>query len=341
MACTFAVEEGCMRDDPDKVMEVFLGFWTARTVMAAVEMGVFDLLHEKELSADAVAEQLDVQLRPARALLDTCAANGLLDKAGGAYKNSSLGDSFLWSGSEYSLRNYVLDERWCWNAWERLEEALRTNAQTTMPDDEGYHTFPEDFFLDFLHGHSLAMGERMGLVTDLSGVKRIMDVGGGSGAVSIALCRRFSSLESVVVDQAPVVAKAAEHVERAGLSERISAFAANVFADPLPGGCDAAVLANFLHDFSPEKNRSVLQRVSQALPSGGRVFLLEVVPDDERTSPPIAVVFSAAMIVNTAGGDAYTVPEYTAWLDEAGFGDVRVTPTQGRVVTSVIEARKR
>lgn len=330
-----------MRDDPDKVMEVFLSFWTSRTVMAAVEMGVFDLLHEKEMPAEAVAEQLDIQLRPARALLDTCLANGLLVKQSGAYANSSLGDSFLWSGSEYSLRNFVLDERWCWDAWGRLEQALRTNAQTTPPDAEGYHALPEDFLLDFLHGHSLAMGERMGLVVDLAGVKRLMDVGGGSGAVSIALCRRFSFLEAVVVDQEPVIAKAAQHVERAGLSERISTFAANVFADPLPDGCDAAVLANFLHDFSPSKDRLVLQRVSEALPVGGRVFLLEVVPDDERSGPPLAVAFSAAMIVNTAGGDAYTVPEYTAWLEEAGFGDVRVTPTQGRMVTAVIEARKR
>jgi cyclopropane fatty-acyl-phospholipid synthase-like methyltransferase len=167
-----------------------------------------------------------------------------------------------------------------------------------------------------------------------------MDVGGGSGAVSIALCRRFHHLESVVVDQAPVVAKTRSHIEKAGLQDRITTHAANVFDDALPQGCDAAVLANFLHDFSPEQNRATLKRVSHALPSGGRVFLLEVVPDDERTGPPLAVAFSAGMIVNTAGGDAYTARDYTAWLEEAGFAGVHVTPTQGRVVTAVIEATR-
>jgi cyclopropane fatty-acyl-phospholipid synthase-like methyltransferase len=185
------------------------------------------------------------------------------------------------------------------------------------------------------------MGERMGLVTDMTGVRKIMDVGGGSGAVSIALCRRNSHLESVVVDQAPVLVKTTRHVERAGLSDRIGTHAANVFTDPLPAACDAAVIANFFHDFSPERNRLVLRRVADALPPGGRIFLLEIVPDDDRTGPPLAVVFSAAMIVNTAGGDAYTAREYRTWLEEAGFEDVRVTSTQGRMVTAVIEARKR
>ncbi|MCA1832828.1 MAG: methyltransferase [Actinomycetota bacterium] len=329
-----------MRDDPDKVLEIFLSFWISRTVMAAVEMGVFEELHERTGTVKDVQSRLGIEERPARALLDTCVSVGLLERDEEGYKNSSLGDAFLWSDSEYSLRNYVLDERWCWNAWERLEEGLRTNAQTTPPDATGYHQFPEDFFLDFLHGHSLAMGERMGLVTDITGVKKIMDVGGGSGAVSIALCRRNQNLQSVVVDQAPVVTKAAQHIERAGLSDRIATHAANVFEDVLPAGCDGAVIANFFHDFSPERNRLVLQRVYQALPPGGRVFLLEIVPDDDRTGPPLAVVFSAAMIVNTAAGDAYTAAEYRAWLEEAGFTDVHVTSTQGRMVTAVIEAHK-
>lgn len=329
-----------MRDDPDKVIEVFLSFWTARTVMAAVELGVFELLHDSALTAAEAGGKLSLADRPVRAVLDTCVAAGLLDKNDGVYTNSSLGESFLWSGSEYSMRNYVLDERYCWDAWGRLEEGLRTNSQTTAPDASGYHTFPEDFFLDFLHGHSLAMGERMGLVVDMAGVKRVMDVGGGSGAVSIALCRRFQHLSSIVVDQQAVVAKARSHIERAGLTDRVATHAANVFADPLPDGCDGAVVANFLHDFSPEQGRAVLRRVAGALPPGGRVFVLEVVPDDDRTGPPLAVAFSAGMIVNTAGGDAHTAPEYRDWLEEAGFTDVRVTPTQGRVVTAVIEAHK-
>jgi predicted O-methyltransferase YrrM len=235
----------------------------------------------------------------------------------------------------------VLDERWCWEAWGQLETALRADIQQLPPDEEGYHAFPEDYFLDFLHGHSLVMGERLAGAVDLSGVGRILDLGGGSGAVSIALCRRFPNLEAVVVDQGPVAARAAQHVSRAGLDRRIEIRAGNLFADPLPEGCDAAVLANLLHDFSPDRCREILGRVAAALPSGGLVVIMEIVPDDERRSPPLAVAFAAAMIVNTAGGDAYTLPQYRSWLEEAGFTDVRAVPVPGRMVTTAIEAVRR
>ena len=312
--------------------------------MAAVQLGVFEALGADRAPEGLTLEQaqgaLGLPARPARALLDVCVATGLLLKEDGRYSNSPLAARYLAAGSEYSLRHYVLDERWCWPAWGRLEDALRADHQLLPEDAEGYHVFPEDFFLDFLHGHSLAMGERLARAVDLGRASRIMDVGGGSGAVSIALCRSFPALEAVVVDQPPVVARAAVHVEAAGLGRRITVWPANIFESPLPGGCDAAVLANVLHDFAPDRAREILDRVVAALPRGGRVVILEIVPDDERRSPPLAVAFSVAMIVNTAGGDAHTVPQYRAWLEEAGLADVTVTPIGGRMVTTVLEARK-
>jgi 3-hydroxy-5-methyl-1-naphthoate 3-O-methyltransferase len=330
------------RSDPDDVLELFLGFWISRTVMAAVEMGVFEALEGKALDvAQAGAALGGLAERPARALLDTCAAAKLLDKADGRYTNSPLASRFLHAGSEYSLRNYVLDERWCWEAWGHLEDALRGDAQQLPPDEEGYHAFPADFFYDFLHGHSLAMGERLADAVDLTGVRRIMDVGGGSGAVSIALCRRFPGLEAVIVDQEPVTARAAQHIKRARLSGRITTHAANLFADPLPTECDAAVVANLLHDFSRDRCAEILARVADALPAGGRLVVMEIVPDDDRTGPPFAVAFAAAMVVNTAGGDAHTGAQYRAWLAEAGFASIQEHRLPSRMVTTAFEATRR
>lgn len=308
--------------------------------MAAVELGVFETLEGTELTLAEAGAALVLPERPARALLDTCVATGLLAKAAGRYRNAARASRYLHSASEYSLRNYILDERWCWGAWGRLEESLRDDTQGLPPDEEGYHDFPADFFLDFLHGHSLAMGERLAAAVDLAGVSRIMDVGGGSGAVSIALCRRFPDLRAVIVDQEPVAARAARHVEGAGLSARIDTTAANLFRDPLPDGCDAAIVANLLHDFAPARCREILGRLSGALPPDGRLLVLEIVPDDERRGPPLAVAFSVAMVVNTAGGDAHTTAQYRTWLHEAGFPNVTVTRIPGRMVTMVLEATR-
>jgi SAM-dependent methyltransferase len=330
--------------DPDDVLELFLGFWISRTVMAAVQLGVFETLDggaaPQGLTAEEAGEALGLPARPARALLDTCVATRLLDQEDGRYRNSALAARYLAAGSEYSLRNYVLDERWCWGSWEKLEDALRADHQLLPEDEEGYHAFPEDFFLDFLHGHSLTMGERLATAVDLSRTTRLMDVGGGSGAISISLCRAYPGLQAVVVDQAPVAARADVHIERAGLGDRIATWPANLFSDPLPDGCDTAVLANVLHDFSPDRAREILARVVAALPPGGRVVVLEIVPDDDRRGPPLAVAFSVAMVVNTAGGDAHTAAQYRSWLEGAGLERVAVTRVPGRMVTAAFEATK-
>lgn len=326
--------------DPDPVLELFLSFWVSRTLMAAVELGVFDLLGGGGLPEAQAAERLGLAARPARGLLDTCVAVGLLERADGTIRNTPSADRFLSSSSEYSLRNYVLDERWCWGAWGRLDEALRANAPTLPQDEDGYHTFPEDFLLDFLHGHSLAMGERLAAAVSLEGITRFMDVGGGSGAVSIALCRAHPGVRAVVVDRPEVLAKAAAHIAAAGLSERIATHPANVFADPLPEGCDAAVISSVLHDFSPEKAGRILARVARALPSRARLIVMEVAPDDDRSGPPLAAVFTVTMVVNTEGGVAHTSAELRAMIEEAGFEVERVSPLGGRLVTTAIEARR-
>ena len=328
-------------DNPDSVLELFLSFWVARTVMAAVELEVFDLLVGEGLPESDAASALGLAARPARGLFDTCVSVGLLQRSDGRLRATPAAERYLSSGSEYSLRNYVLDERWCWGGWGRLVEALRTDAPTLDQDEDGYHTFPADFFLDFLHGHSLAMGERLANAVDLGDVARIMDVGGGSGAVSISLARANPSLRAIVVDQDPVLVKTREHIALAGLEDRIETRAVNVFADPLPSGCDGAVIANFLHDFSPERAATILRGVVDALPAGGRLIVMEIAPDDDRSGPPLPAVFTVTMIVNTEGGMAYTRAELRAMIEAAGFAVERVHELGDRYITTAIEARKR
>ena len=309
--------------------------------MAAVEMGVFDAVGRHGLLEAEAATKLGLKPRPARGLFDTCVAVGLLARDGDRIRSTPGAAKYLASDSEYSFRNYVLDERWCWPAWGRLEEALRNDAPPLPQDDDGYHVFPEEFLLDFLHGHSLAMGDVLAKAISLDGVGQIMDIGGGSGAVSIALCRANPSMHAVVVDRDAVLAKTVEHVAKAGLSGRIRTHPANVFTDELPTSCDGAVIANVLHDFSPERAGEILSRVAAALPAGGKLVVMEIAPDDDRSGPVLPAVFTVTMIVNTEGGVAHTRAELKAMIEAAGFDVERDVTLGERYVTTAIEARKR
>jgi 2-polyprenyl-3-methyl-5-hydroxy-6-metoxy-1,4-benzoquinol methylase len=308
--------------------------------MAAVEMGVFDVVGVDGMPEAEAASRIGIGPRPARGLFDTCVAVGLLERRNDTIHATPAAAKYLAKDAEYSLRNYVLDERWCWPAWGRLEEALRNDAPPLPQDDDGYHVFPEDFLLDFLHGHSLAMGDMLARAMPLDGVKRIMDIGGGSGAVSIALCRANPTLEAIVVDREQVLAKTREHVERAGLSDRISTRNANVFTDALPENCDAAVIASMLHDFSFERAAEILSRVAAALPSGGKLIVVEIAPDDDRGGPVLPAVFTVTMIVNTEGGIAFTREELKEMIEAAGFEVERDITLGDRYITTAIEARK-
>ncbi len=325
----------------DRVLELFLSFWAARALMAAVELDLFDLLGREGLPLAEIRSRLALAERPARGLLDTCVAAGLLSREGDRYRSTDDAMLYLSRVSEYSVRNYVLDERWCWGGWGRLVESLKTDAPTLEQDQTGYRVASEDFLLDFLHGHTLAMAERLAELVDLSGVRSIMDVGGGSGAASIALARAVPSLRSTVIDLPEVCARTAQHIADAHLSDRIGTHPANIFIDALPQGCDGAIICNFLHDFSEAKARTILSRVAAALPAGAKLVVMEMAPNDDRSAPLITVAFSLTMLVNTEGGDAYTVPQYRAWLDDAGFEVQRVVPLGGRIVTTAIEAIKR
>lgn len=328
-------------DGHDRILELFLNFWTARGVMAAVELDLFDILGSDGLTLTEVRARLELADRPARALLDTCRAAGLVEVVGDRYRSSADAMTYLARASEYSVRNYVLDERWCWPAWDGLVDSLRADGPTLAQDDTGYRVASQDFLLDFLHGSTLLMAERLATTVDLAGVASIMDVCGGSGAASIALCRAFPALRSAVVDLPEVCARTSEHIARAGLADRIVTHPSNVFTDALPHGCDGAIICNALHDFSDAKARRILERVAEALPSGAKLIVMEMAPNDDRSAPMIPVAFSLAMLVNTEGGDAYTVAQYRAWLEDAGFDVERVTPLGGRIVTTALEARRR
>lgn len=324
----------------DDALDLFLSMWTSRSVMAAVDLGVFDLLAPPGMPEAAAAEAVGLPPRPARALLDTCVAVGLLARDGETLTNTALADDFFRTGARYSLANYVKDERWGWRAWTDLEAALKADASPLRQHEGGYRQPTEDFLLDFLHGASTWCGEWLAREGDFAGVTRLMDVGGGSGAISIEVCRAHPAMRAVVADMPAVVARTAQHIEAAGFRDRIDTWGGDFFTDPLPAGADAAVFSQLLHDFSADRCRALLRRVSDALPAGAPVMLLEIMPDEARRGPVNAVAFAVAMVIYTEGGDAHTQSQYREWLKEAGFQGFSARPTGGRMITTLIEARK-
>ncbi|NYE72423.1 methyltransferase [Microlunatus parietis] len=312
-------------------MQLTTGFWAFKTLAAAHELDLFSRLADTDGTTSAeLAETLAIEERPAEMLLTGCAALGLLAKVGGRYRNSPLAEEFLVRGRPYYFGGWVemLDRR-LYPGWGRLTEAIRSNRPTTWDPERQQSLFDgEDpellaVFWEAMHSLSTFTARVLGQAVDLSEARRLLDVGGGSGAFDIELCRRYPGLTATVYELPKVADIAAQKIKEAGLQDRVDTVSGDFFADaPLPEGYDTILLSMILHDWSEELGRAILQKCWAALPSGGRVIISELLVDDERTGPPPAALMSLNMLIETAGGRNYTPAEYGSWLGDLGFRDV-------------------
>src|SRR4029078_4462897 len=280
---------------PAPLMQLTTGFWAFKTLAAAHELDLFSLLSGTPgTTAGRLAEALTIEERPAEMLLTGCAALGLLEKVDGRYVNSPLAEEFLVRGKPYYFGGFVqmLDQR-LYPGWGRLGEAIRTNRPTTWDPDRQSSMFDSEdprllaVFWEAMHSLSTFPARALGQAIDLSGAPRLLDVGGGSAAFDIELCRLYPDLTATVFELPNVANIAARKVKEAGLTKRIETVAGDFFADSaLPGGYDTILLSMILHDWAEDRCRAILQKCWAALPSGGRVIIAELLVNDARTGPP-------------------------------------------------------
>lgn len=333
---------------PIPLMQLTTGFWAFKTVAAAHELDLFSRLSGTAgTTAGELAAALAIDERPADMLLTGCAALGLLGKQDGRYVNSPLAEAFLVRGKPYYFGGWVrmLDQR-LYPGWGKLTEAIRTNRPTTWDPDRQDSLFDgEDpellaVFWEAMHSLSTLTARELGRAVDLSGARRLLDVGGGSGAYDIELCRRYPELTATVYELPKVADIAAGKVKEAGLQARIDTVTGDFFADAaLPGGYDTILLSMILHDWAEERCRAILRKCFAALPSGGQVLISELLVNDARTGPAPAALMSLNMLIETEGRN-YTAAEYGACLTELGFREVRTVWFEAAGANGVVIGRK-
>jgi hypothetical protein len=329
-------------------MQLATGFWAFKTLAAAHELDLFSRLSGTAgTTSAALAAELGIEPRPADMLLTGCAALGLLEKREGRYVNSPLAEEFLVRGRPYYFGGFVLmlDQR-LYPGWGRLTEAIRTNRPTTWDPVVQDSLFDgEDpellaVFWEAMHSLSTFTARELGRAVDLGDARRLLDVGGGSAAYDIELCRLHPDLTATVYYLPQVVDIAAGKIKEADLDGRIETVAGDFFADAtLPGGHDTVLLSMILHDWAEERCRTILRKCRAALPSGGRLVISELLVDDERTGPPAAALMSLNMLVETEGRN-YTPAEYEGWLADLGFEDVHTVRFEAPGANGAVIGRK-
>lgn len=314
--------------DPQTLLEMSSSYWQTCTLHAAVKLDVFTRIGDEELTREEVADRIVGDLRGVTKLLDALAAMGLLAKSGDRYANTPAAKTFLSKHSEEYLGHMIMHHHHLVDSWARLDRAVLSGK----PVRERPSQAPEAFIVSFLMGmHTLArfLAPRVADVLDLSGRRRLLDVGGGPGTYAVHFCLKNPELKATVFDFPTTRPFAEKVVREAGLADRIDFAAGNCLEDPLPDGCDAAWLSHLLHAEGPEGCRIILEKTVSCLEPGGLIVVHEFLLNDRLDGPLFPALFSLNMLVGTPDGQAYSEGQIRDMLARAGVEQIRRLPFRG------------
>jgi (2Fe-2S) ferredoxin/predicted O-methyltransferase YrrM len=304
---------------PDDLNDMARSFMPARVLLTALELDIFTAVADGA-SAQKVAQKIGAANRSTEMLVNALVSLKLLDKRDGVFYNSAAAARFFTEGSRDNSRPGLLHTANLWKRWSTLTDAVRegTAVAPRVRDDDWAKTF--------IAAMDRNARERAGAVVKAIAapdIKRILDLGGGSGAYSIALARAVPGLKAEILDTAEVVPLTQQYISRAGLADRISTRVGDMLSDPLGDGYDLVLVSAICHMFSPDDNRSLIQRVFSALAPNGRIVVQDFILEPDKTAPRAAALFALNMLVGTTAGNSYSEPEYKSWLCDAGFTEVR------------------
>jgi ubiquinone/menaquinone biosynthesis C-methylase UbiE len=329
-------------EDVGAIVEMASAYYASATLFAALECGVFERLAQTpgagatELAAASGADE-----RGLRLLLDACAALGLLVKEGEVYFNSPAAAQALVPGAPQDLTGAIRYNQDVYPAWGRLAALARTGLPVEAPERHlGADPERTRRFVLAMHGRALGIGRAVVPMLDLSGVRRLLDVGGGPGTFSVLMARAVPELECTVLDLPPVAAVAAELIAEAGLSRRVRTLAGDYHKTPFPPAQDAVVFFGVLHQEPPAAIRALLRRAAAALKPGGHVHVLDMMTDASRTRPLFPALFALNMALTARHGWVFADRELAGWLTEAGFVDCRTAPAPPPMPHTLMSARK-
>ena len=323
--------------NPEKILQTGLAFWASKTLLSAVEIGLFTELAKGAESLDALSGRLALHPRGARDFLDTLVALGFLIRDGNVYKNTPDTDLFLdrqkpsYVGGILEMANARL-----YPFWGDLTEALRTGAPQNEAKAGGPGLF-EALYADpaRLKGFLTAMsaishGANMTIARAFpwSTYKTFVDVGTAQGdlAVQVALANPHRRGNGFALPQVGPIFE--EYATAAGVAERLTFVAGSFFDRDLPKA-DVVLMGHILHDWDLPTKQMLVKKAYDAIPAGGAFIVYEAIIDDDRSKNAFGLMMSLNMLIETPGGFDYTGADCAGWMRDAGFSSTRVEPLVG------------
>jgi predicted O-methyltransferase YrrM len=313
---------------PEKIQQLAMSFQSSRILLSAFELDVFTALSGEPKPSERVAQTIGADARATDRLMNALCALDFLKKEHGLFSNSEVAEKFLVKGRKNYLGG-LMHTVHLWDTWSTLTDAVKAGHQVTSEPLEKRSSEWFEAFIAAMHQRAVMASPLFVSALDLSGVKTMMDVGGGSGAYAMAFARAKEDLRVTVFDLPGVIQLTRKYVAQGGLSDRIDFTEGDYGKDDLGQGFDLVFLSAIIHSNPPDLNRNLFKKIFRALNPGGNIAVSDFMMDESRTQPVFGAIFSLNMLVGTQAGDTFTEKEIKDWMLEAGFTDCKSIQVPG------------
>lgn len=328
---------------PEHIMQVGIGFWASKTLLAAVHFDLFTHLAGKKLSGKEINQKLGLKTtdRHVYDFLDALVSLGFLQRKGimdeAVYYNSEDTDLFLDKNKPSYIGGILqMGNNRLYRFWGDLEEGLLSGQPQNEAKgsvDSGFASIyetPEKMkeFIDAMSG--IQMGNFMTLVHqfNFSDYKTMCDIGGADGWLSIQVALNHPGIECTTTDLKQVEPLAKEKIAQFNLSDRIKFQANNFFEDAIPGA-EVITMGNILHGMNEDNKKALIKKVYDALPADGVFIAIENIIDNDRRQNTFGLLMSLNMLIENGDAFDYTMNDFDGWAKQAGFMRTELMPLTG------------
>ncbi len=299
----------------------------------ALDLGLFTAVAGGAHTVAAIATQCAASTRGTRILCDYLTIMGFLTKTSDSYQLTPDTAVFLDTTSPAYLGGAMafLGSVELVHLFDDLTAIVRRGSiakeESTVADENPVWQNFARAMMPMMMMPAQAIADILNVT--VAGPIKVLDIAAGHGIFGIVIAQRNAQAEIVAVDWAGVLTVATENAAKMGVAARHKALPGDAFTVDFGTGYDIALMTNFLHHFDTPTCTALLKKVAGSLKPGGRIAVLEFVPNDDRVSPPAAASFAMQMLGNTPLGDAYTFKDLSAMLKAAGFATATSHPLQG------------
>jgi SAM-dependent methyltransferase len=310
--------------NPNEIREFAASFQKSRILLSGIELDIFTNVDKSGTTSKQIAGNLHLDEHACDRLLNALVSLGFLTKHNHLFYNTEKSFMFLSKKSSDYLGG-LMHLNHLWNTWSNLTQVIKTgtSAHPGEINERGEEwLYP---FINAMHDRAKNQAPRQLENIDLSGIKSILDIGGGSGAYSMEFVSKKPEIEPTVFDLPNVVPITKKFIDKEGFSNKIKTQPGDYTTDDLPEGFDLVFLSAIIHSNPLETNQVLIKKCFNSLNKNGKIVIQDWIMNNDRTKPTSGAVFALNMLVGTEAGDCFTEQEVTEMLDRAGFKNISRT----------------